>query len=240
MENCSCLSWVYKTPSWAGWCVSHVRNTLVILKLFTTETLSFNAKRTDGPVLCMFYCGEQSAGFILSQKSDRKQQLQCLHILYSSKYIRVKKAPAVEKSHFASSLGEGHSAWGNSSLHLQAPAPLPQSWNKVVLARRRRNVLFPVFLRWFDFAKEWVRSLAVNLRSYSHHHWPSKAVILFCWEMAVVTNKPWSKCGRLCSHITFQKSTHARDENTDTRDHTTPLPFLGSLLFDLVSGKKFR
>lgn len=106
-----------------------------------------------------------------------------------------------------------------------------------MLARRRRNVLFPFFLRWFDFAKEWVRSLAVNLKSYSHHHWPSKVVILFFWELAVVTNKPCSKRGRLCSHITSQKSTHARAENTDTGDHTAPLPFLLSLLFDLLSGK---
>lgn len=142
----------------------------------------------------------------------------------------------MEKSHFASDLGDGHSAWGKPSLHLPAPAPLPHSWNKAVLARRR-NVFFPFFLRRFDFAKEWVRSLAVSLKSYSHHHWPSKAAILFFWEPAVVTNKPWSKRGHPCSHLTLQKSTHARAENTDTRDHTTPLPFQVDLLFALVSGK---
>ena len=107
---------------------------------------------------------------------------------------------------------------------------------KAVLGRRR-SVFFPSFVRWFDFAEEWVMSIAVNLKSYSHHHWPSKVVILFFQELAVVTNKPWSKCGCLCSHITLQVSTHARTENADTGDHTTPLPFLVNLPFDLISGR---
>lgn len=101
-------------------------------------------------------------------------------------------------------------------------------------------MFFPFFLRWCDSAKEWVRSLAVNLKSYSHHHWPSKAVILFFWELAVVTNKPWSKHGHLCSPTTSQKSPSARVENTDTRELPTPLPLLVGLLFDLVSGNSFQ
>lgn len=84
------------------------------------------------------------------------------------------------------------------------------SWNKAVLERWRRNEFFLFFLRWFDFTEERLRSLGVNLKSYSHQHWPSKVVISFLWELAVVTNKPWSKRGCLCSHIPLQKSTHAR------------------------------
>lgn len=101
----------------------------------------------------------------------------------------------------------------------------------------RRSMFSPSFFRWFDFAEEWVRSLAVNLRSYSHYHWPSKVVISFFQELAVVTNQPLSKHGCPCSHITLQECTRARTENTDTGDCATPLPFLANLLFDLISGK---
>lgn len=137
-----------------------------------------------------------------------RNQTESLHTLHRSKWV--KKSPTVKKVQlcFSKDLGEGCSAWDNSSLHLQAPAPQPQSWNKAVLAERGNvnNVFFPFFLWWCDFEKEWVRSLAVNLKSYSHHHWPNKAVILFFWGLAVVKNKPWSKRGHLCSHTTPQKS----------------------------------
>lgn len=75
------------------------------------------------------------------------------------------------------------------------------------------------------------------------HQYSTLALVFVLWwgfppkELAVVTNKPWSKCGHPCSHLTLQKSTHARAENADTRDHTTPLPFQVDLLLALVSGK---
>ena len=194
---------------------------------------SSTTKRMDVFVLCTFcWGGESVTDLILSQKSDRKLQQGCLHILPRSTGIKI--SPAVEDISFC--------FWSGRPLHLGKLKPNSSSTCAAAIYISQKQcwggVCFPLFLfRWFDFAEEWSMSLAVNLKICSHHHWPSKVVILFFQELTVVTNKPWSKCRCLCSHITLQHSTHARIENADTGDHATPLPFLVSLPFDLISGR---